>query len=81
VIFTLVFEDGPPIVRVGDDEPSAAAPVTINADRCDPHALAEVKRPFVFLGWVTIGDGAAVPVELEPTGPARVALEDLFATC
>ena len=43
--------------------------------------MAEVKRPFVFLSWVAVGDAATVPVELEPTGAARAALEELFGTC
>ena len=55
--------------------------MTISADRCDPHALAESKGTFMFLTWATVGDAAPVPVDLEPTGAARAALEDVFATC
>ncbi len=81
VIFTLVLDEAHPVVRVTDDEPSAAVPVTISADRCDPHAVAEFKRPYVFLSWVAVGDADPVPVELELTGGARAALDALIATC
>jgi hypothetical protein len=82
VIFTLVVDaPGRPVLRVDDAEPTARVPVTISADRCDPHAVAEFKRPFVFLSWVAVGDGDPVPVELELTGAVRDALEDLLATC
>jgi hypothetical protein len=81
VIFTLVLEEAHPVLRVTDDEPSARVPVVIRADRCDPHAVAEFKRPYVFLSWVTVGDGDPVPVELELTGGARAALQELIARC
>jgi hypothetical protein len=81
VIFTLVLEQAHPVLAVSDDEPSAAVPVTISADRCDPHAVAEFKTPFLFLSWVEVGDAEPVPVPLELTGTARQALEDLIASC
>jgi hypothetical protein len=81
VIFTLVLEDAHPVLQVSDEEPAASVPVTISADRCDPHAVAEFKRPYVFLSWVSVGDGEPVPVELVLTGAARQALVDLIAAC
>lgn len=82
VIFTLHVEtEGTPILQVTDDEPVASVPVTISADRCDPHAVAEFKRPYVLLSWISVGDSEAVPVELEATGAARAALDTLIASC
>jgi hypothetical protein len=81
VIFTLVLDEAHPVLRVSDEEPTASVPVTISADRCDPHAVAEFKRPYVFLSWVSVGDGEPVPVELVLTGAARQALVDLIAAC
>jgi hypothetical protein len=81
VIFTLLLEDTHPVLAVSDDEPSATVPVTISADRCDPHAVAEFKTPYLFLSWATVGDAEPVPVPLELTGAARQALVDLIATC
>jgi hypothetical protein len=79
VIFTLVADVAG--LRVSDDEPSARVPVTISADRCDPHAVAEFKRPMVFLLRAAVGDDEPVPVELEATGASREVLEELLATC
>lgn len=82
VIFTVRVEGaGSPVLRVTDREPDAEVPITISADRCDSHAVAEFKRPFVFLSWVRVGDARATPVELEPTGPTREVLEELLASC
>ena len=81
VIFTLRLEATHPVLAVSDDAPSATVPVTISADRCDPHAVAEFKTPYLFLSWATVGDGDPVPVPLELTGAARQALVDLIATC
>jgi hypothetical protein len=81
VIFTVQFEGDPPIVRVTDDEPRATAPVVISVALCSSHALAESKRTYQFLTWVTVGDAEPIPVELAPTGAALAALEELFATC
>lgn len=82
VIFTIrVDDDEPPILRVTDYEPVATVPITISADRCDPHALAEVKRLYLFVAWAAVGDAEPVPMDLEPTGAARAAVENLFETC
>jgi hypothetical protein len=81
VIFTLVLADAHPVLEVSDAAPRASVPVTIRADRCDPHAVAEFKTPFLFLSWVAVGEGEPVPVPLDLTGAPRRALEDLIATC
>jgi hypothetical protein len=81
IIFTLITEEAHPVVEVSDDEPVATVPVTISADRCDPHAVAEFKTPFLFLSWATVGEADPVPVPLQLTGAARTALEQLIATC
>lgn len=81
VIFTLITRQDHPVVEVSDDAPSATVPVTISADRCDPHAVAEFKTPHLFLSWATVGDRDPVPIPLELTGAAGQALDDLIATC
>lgn len=81
VIFTLILDEAHPVLAVDDEQRSASVPVTISADRCDPHAVAEFKTPFLFLSWVAVGEADPVPVPLELTGRAREALEALIATC
>jgi len=82
VIFTLLLgADDRPVLRLGPDDDVASVPVTIRADRCDSHAVAEFKRPFTFLSWIGVGDGEPTPVELDVTGPARDAMAALLASC
>ena len=81
VIFSLHLDQVHPVLRVSDEEPIARLPITISADRCDPHAVAEFKTPYVFRSWIAVGDGDPVAVELTLTGGARTALQDLLASC
>lgn len=82
VIFTLrLGSDGRPVLSVDDERDRASVPIRITADRCDSHAVAEFKRPMVFLSWVAVDGGEPTPVELEASGDARVALEALLASC
>ena len=81
VLVTLLLPQAHPVLRVTDDAPSARVRVTISADRCDPHAVAEFKQPYRFLAWVTLGDEEPVPIALDLTGGARAALDALIATC
>lgn len=82
VIFTVrTAARATPVLELGSDEARDEVAITVSADRCDSHAVAEFKRPFVFLSWISIDGAAATPVELEPRGPAREALEELLASC
>jgi hypothetical protein len=53
-------------------------PVTFDAERCDPHALGETKKPFVFPLTVSVGDGSAVAVDLPIDEADRAQLSDLL---
>jgi hypothetical protein len=70
---------------VSGAEPSARMPVVVTAGRCDPHAVAEYKRTFVFTAWVRVGgddgDDDPVRVDIAAEGAARRALEDLLTGC
>jgi hypothetical protein len=81
VIFRVAIDREAPVLRVGAERALDRVPVTISAQRCDAHALAESKKTFVFLTWVSLGGGEAVPVELHPAGAARAALEGLLDAC
>jgi hypothetical protein len=72
--------DGP-WLRVDDDEPSARGTLTIEASRCDPHALLEFKRPFVIFGYVSVGDAEPVRYDIEAQGEARRAMGELMSGC
>jgi hypothetical protein len=81
VIFGVELDGGPPVLEVDDDDPTARVRMVVSADRCDPHALIESKKTFVFLAWVRLDGSEPIPVEVEPVGAARAALDDLLSTC
>lgn len=68
-------------LEVSDDAPSAAGPIAITAARCDPHALIEYKRTFIFSGYVALDGGERTRVDIEAEGGARRALEALLRSC
>ncbi len=85
VIFTLDTVDAggqaDPLVEVSDDQPSGTVHVAITASRCDPHALIEYKRTFIFVAWIALGDDDPVRVDIEAEGEARRVLEGVRLAC
>jgi hypothetical protein len=82
VIFAVRAGDGPgSALEVADATRSAAGPVAITAARCDPHALIEYKRTFIFTAYVAVDDGEPTRVDFEAEGGARRALEELLRSC
>jgi hypothetical protein len=59
------------------DEDSASASVSFTPASCDPHVLAETKKPYVFPLAVTVGDDDEVPVDLPLDQAARDQLAGL----
>jgi hypothetical protein len=72
---------GNPWLEVGDGEPSSSLAVTIQATRCDEHAIAEYKRKYLFVALVRIGDDEPVRVDVEADGETQQALEGLIQEC
>jgi hypothetical protein len=70
-----------PWLAVNDEQTSATGEVTITAARCDPHALIEYKRTFIFTALVRVDDEDAVRVDVEAAGEARRVLERLLESC
>ncbi|MGH9288328.1 MAG: hypothetical protein ACRD0V_08585 [Acidimicrobiales bacterium] len=70
-----------PRVEVTDERPSAAGQIAITAARCDPHALIEYKRTFIFSAYVEVDGGEPTLVDIEAEGGARRALEVLLRSC
>jgi hypothetical protein len=66
---------------VSNDRPSASAPITITASRCDPHALIEYKRTFIFTASIQMDSAEPARVDIKAEGAARRALEDLLTSC
>lgn len=81
VIFFVHSDGRRPWLQVTDDRPSASGRVAIEASRCDPHALIEYKRTFVFVAWVGIDGGEPVRVDVEAEGETQRVLADLLSEC
>src|ERR671913_8344 len=71
----------PHTLAVSNDRPSASAPITITASRCDPHALIEYKRTFIFTASIQMDSAEPARVDIKAEGAARRALEDLLTSC
>ena len=81
VIFTVTTSSRAPVLTIDDATPTAGVDLTVTASRCDPHALIEYKRTFKFAVEVRLGEGEAVPADVEAEGDARTALEELLRSC
>lgn len=68
-------------VTVDADAPTAEVPIRIRAERCEPHAVAESKKTFVFPIWVRVADDETRYVTIEPDTPLRNALQQLIDEC
>jgi hypothetical protein len=64
-------------LEVAGDEDSASTTVSFTPASCDPHVLAETKKPYVFPLGVTVGDDREVPVDLPLDQAARDQLAAL----
>jgi hypothetical protein len=61
-------------VEMTGDEDELLTPVEFSSATCDPHALAETKKPYVFPLEVAVGDGDSVVMRLPVTDETRAAL-------
>jgi hypothetical protein len=76
VLVEPVLEDELPVV-LAPDEDELRLPVTFRPVTCDPHVLAETKKPFVFPLTVVVGESDDVAVDLPVDDAQRAALQDL----
>jgi hypothetical protein len=74
-------EVSPPLLRLDPGTSEAELAIDVSADRCDPHALIESKRSFLFPLWVSLDGAEPQYVIAEPQGEARRALDELLAQC
>ena len=77
VVLQPVLDDELPLTLRPEQE-ELRLPVTFDAARCDPHALAETKKPFVFPLAVTVGEDDSVPVDLPLDDAQKAQLEEFL---
>lgn len=81
VIFTLTPVDAvAPLLVLAPGQDRADIPIEITASRCDPHALADSKRTFVFPLWAAVGDGEEIATTIAVDDAARARLDELIRT-
>jgi hypothetical protein len=76
VLLEPVLADALPVTLAPDDD-ELRLPVTFELATCDPHVLAETKKPFVFPLTVVVGERDGVPVDLPVDDAQRAALQGL----
>lgn len=82
VVFTVdAVTGGPPSVALGAGDDDATVDVEFDASRCDPHALTESKKTFIFVAELQLDDGPVIPLELPAEDPLREHLESFLAAC
>lgn len=64
-------------VALTPDRAELRLPVTFEPATCDPHVLAEAKKPYVFPLTVVVGEREAVPVDLPVDDGQRAMLQEL----
>ena len=75
VILDVTGEELP--AELAGDEDELSTPLVFTSATCDPHALAETKKPYVFPLEVTVGDGEPVIMDLPVDDDLRAGLERL----
>jgi len=56
-------------------------PIVVTGDRCTPHVLAEIKKPYVFPAFVGLDGGEPLYTELTVTAADRAAFEPVIDAC
>jgi hypothetical protein len=69
--------DAPLPLELPTGEQQVSAELTFTTARCDPHALAEAKQPYLMPLLVSVDGAAEVPLDLPLDGAQRDLLEQL----
>ncbi|MEV0128287.1 hypothetical protein AB0H83_07445 [Dactylosporangium sp. NPDC050688] len=67
------------VLQPGQQEVSV--PVVVDGERCTPHALAEIKKPYVFPAWLSLDGGPPLYTELKITDAERDAFKPVIDAC
>jgi hypothetical protein len=67
-----------PLITLPATAASVQLPVTANASRCDPHAIAEAKKPFEFPAFLSVGGAPKLATTVPITETDRLALDRML---
>ncbi|GAA2875068.1 hypothetical protein Acy02nite_36380 [Actinoplanes cyaneus] len=78
VMYALRLPARTPLASVTAAAPTASVPLTATPGRCDPHALAEIKKPFEFLATVTLDGGDKLVTDVPVPDADRKTLDTML---
>ncbi len=70
-----------PYAVLAPGQSEVAVPVVVDGERCTPHALAEIKKPYVFPAWLSLDGGPPLYTELQITDAERHAFKPVIDAC
>ena len=81
IVYTILADDDPPLAVLDGEADEATVDVRVIASRCDPHALTEATRKYIFTAFISLDGREPQAVEFEATGPSKEALDSLLEEC
>jgi hypothetical protein len=81
IVYSIFAEDDAPLAVVDGDADEDTVDVRVVASRCDPHALTEASRKYIFTAFISVDGREAQAVEFTATGEAQKALNSLLENC
>jgi hypothetical protein len=78
VMYAITTAGPRPLGTLAPGQRRLAIPVTATPGRCDPHAVAEIKKPFVFPAWAKLGDGEKLYTEIVVSDADKKRLDTML---
>jgi hypothetical protein len=81
IVYSIFAEGDAPLAVVDGDAAEDMVDVRVVASRCDPHALTEAARKYIFTAFISVDGRKPQAVEFRATGEAQKALNALLEDC
>jgi hypothetical protein len=81
IVYTILADGDAPLAVVDTEADEDTVDVRVIASRCDPHALTEATRKYIFTAFISVDGMEPQAVEFEATGPSKEALDSLLEEC
>jgi hypothetical protein len=81
IVYSIFAEGAAPLAVVDGDVDEDTVDVRVVASRCDPHALTEASRKYIFTAFISVDGREPQAIEFTATGEAQKALNGLLEDC
>lgn len=78
IMYAIAAPGARPLGTLAPGQRRLRIPVTATPGRCDQHALAEIKKPFVFPAWATLGAGEKLYTEITVSDADKKQLDAML---